>query len=125
MRRKKGEKTQKDLKDYNICKISEIIQEMLQRSDIIDEEFGKSITAERFITAAVIYGVPTFSTLQTVLEYIKTKFSSLKHDFPLYQTINQEKSIDLDRLANLWLKGSVTRTEDPTLNQWNLALIFS
>lgn len=57
------EKVEKEMKVYDISKISQIVKEMLQRSDIIDEEFGKSITAERFITAAVIYGMPTFSEL--------------------------------------------------------------
>jgi len=40
-----------------------MIAELLKRSDVIDEEFGKSITCERFITAAAIYGIPTFHQL--------------------------------------------------------------
>jgi hypothetical protein len=44
--------------DLDIVKIAGVIKELLKRSDIIDEEYGKSITSERFITAAIICNIP-------------------------------------------------------------------
>ena len=56
-----SEKVETSPQAINPRSIGNVMKELLERSDIIDEEFGKSITLERFITAAVIYGVPTFS----------------------------------------------------------------
>ena len=74
---KKGEK-RKEKEVYSTEKISQIIYELLQRSDIIDEEFGKSITIERFITIAVISGMPTYPELEKVFEFFTAKFSELQ-----------------------------------------------
>jgi hypothetical protein len=46
------------------------LRELIKRSDIIDEEYGKSITEERFITAAVILKLPTSQDLQALFEFI-------------------------------------------------------
>lgn len=46
------------------------MRELIKRSDIIDEEYGKSITEERFITAAVILNLPNSQDLQALLEFM-------------------------------------------------------
>ena len=47
---------------------------MLQRSDIMDEEFGKSITLERFMTASMICGIPTLAEIELVFDIFNQKF---------------------------------------------------
>lgn len=59
------------------------------------------------------------------MNYFQIKFNQLKEIYPIYCTINENNHIDLERLANLWLKSSVYKSEEQIVNMWSLSKIYA
>lgn len=106
-------------------KIADIIKQLLKRSDIMDEEYGKSITPERFITAAMLCNIPNIQDMQLILEFIKGEFEGIKHVVPYYEGMNCEDSKALDKLGRVWTKASVEKSEDSLNNLWTFSKLFT
>ena len=112
---------------YDIGRISSIIRELLERSDIMDEEYGKSITVERFITAAVICGVPAYAELEGVLKYFRGRFEALKEINTVYAGV-EEDTKGMEKLSRMWTKDGgrgEEGSEEGGNCMWKLAKLYS
>lgn len=107
---------------YDICKISEALRELLKRSDIMDEEYGKSITEERFITAAMLLNLPNGQDLEAILDFMRKQFLTLQTHTPYLAALTCEDFKSLDKLARVWNKSTVQGEGEPA---WAFAKVYA
>jgi hypothetical protein len=103
------------------CDIAAALRELIKRSDIIDEEYGKSITEERFITAAVILNLPNSQDLQALLEFIGSQAKLVGKSNPeLALACEDPKS--LESLAKRWKLPTPSQRANPN---WAFCKLFA
>ena len=96
---------------------------MICRSDIIDEEHGKSITLERFVMAAEVLSLPTISDLKKALQLFKNSFEVAVMDDPDFAMIDTYERREMEILCRKW-KESIPISEDPQTNLWSVSQVI-